>query len=884
MGSQYSSVEDLKNDATLRKMIENAIKGSIEQAREYQEQVTKVTIVDSKAHQIGSNYIYTDDYPLLGSPETPITFKQTTNATSVVKTNYLFSYFNKYPDKITQAIAYDSAGLSEKSSTDTDLSNWYDPKSIIEMLGYTVDEARFNFDKYGIEYKLLVAGMTSEEYKKQVQEEYDTTESARAIKRQWNQTYQVSYEFYKDKQDQLDALNEKLTQLWKSDDLTEEETKLTEIQNQISNLNTDVNAWLTDFTATDIFKAYRFKYLVKNNNENDYDFTKDSTVNDAYNAVVNNTLFKSTYQSVLNKFKTNLKQQMIENGTWDSSKTDDENLSPITSVKYLSFTLYFEDDYVSDFALSNANELKDLQKLIRAFINAFYSFTTKITYGALGDIANYVNSSEETREKFLPDFGSCGDQSVWSNAYDIYSTVKQEMSDAASLQIKISIEQAKFEKDHQDLQNQITEVQSQIETLTALLSSDEATTALTHYPYYETDPIDEDLLAKLREDKIKAELAFEKLEENDQQKDTMKLYDAQNKASNAESNVEFWKMCCQNTQTYAYFSSYQSQTSGVSFDTLRLYAKLYTDERIIKAREELIKETDEKLQQYITMAQVVEKANDEELNYLYTQFYTQYKEECEKHMGIDAIVNFDYEHHSDKKKIKKWLEEEGDYNIMKTNYETYKDALTNKETYQAEYDKMKKEYDAKYENYAEDYSNLLKNLSTYSTNYSTARSTWKHYNEVCGDGYTFMAFDDLYDLLVSGYTHNISDKIINIESKIENTVTNITESVYLLAMNIIHVEGRFAQKVSIVQDHTVLQSMADNLKEVETQVKSITFDTPIETKSSVNWSKIIRIIIIVIISLLAVFVIGLIIKKYIDKRRIRKQTIMWKDIELEDTD
>ena len=59
MGS-WTSIADMKNDPDFRKMLKEAIKGTITQANDYRSKVTKVEEPDAKARQVATNKITTD--------------------------------------------------------------------------------------------------------------------------------------------------------------------------------------------------------------------------------------------------------------------------------------------------------------------------------------------------------------------------------------------------------------------------------------------------------------------------------------------------------------------------------------------------------------------------------------------------------------------------------------------------------------------------------------------------------------------------------------------------------------------------------------------------------------------------------------------------------
>ena len=388
MGISVSSIEELKSNHVVRDMIKQAVKGTITQASDYQKEVQNVEIVNTQAHQVGMNYIYTKDNPLLADPETPITFTQTVKATSVVQTNYVFAYTRRNEDNTyIQALSYDLAGISVEDAVDKELPNWYDPVYLIKLLGLTPAEAHFNFDKNGIEYKLTLGEMDIEEYKKKVQQSFDSDNEKRTVKRQWNEKHTESYTYYSSKKKDLEEYTSQLEAITKSDEAKADAVELANVQSQQNDNDNQINAIISQFKTLSIWSAYKIKYiLIKDSGTDDYNVELDDETKRLYDEVVGNEIYKSSMADMKQKYREDTKAQLQQQNKWDSKKSDDENLKFISFITYLE--LYFNTKYNTGLADRYADKFVEFKSKIRSFEGAYSDFQINIAYKGLSDIAD----------------------------------------------------------------------------------------------------------------------------------------------------------------------------------------------------------------------------------------------------------------------------------------------------------------------------------------------------------------------------------------------------------------------------------------------------------------------------------------------------------------
>ena len=820
MGVAVSSLDELKTNSTIRDMIKNAIQGTITQASDYQEEVKNVQVVNTQAHQIGMNYVYTKDNPLLAEPDHPITFTQSVKANSVVQTNYLFAYMRKNEDNVyTQTISYDLAGISVKDAADEELPNWYDPMYLIKLLGLTPVEAKFNFDKNGIEYKLTQGETPIEDYKKTVQQSFDDEASHRNVKRQWNEDHAEAYAYYSDKQKQLDDLNKQLTDLTKTDEMEQTDVKMADIQQQQSTVDYDIQFDLSKFRNLTIWQAYKKKYILSDADANDdYDVSLDSDTKRLFDDVINDSVYKATLPDMRQKYRNDVKDSMQKAGKWDNKKSDDENLKYISFITY--FDLYSNSKYNDGLMEKYGDEYIDLKNKIKTFESAYSEFQINITYKAIADIKDTVDASKDDKKaksKLLPDFSK--NSGEWDETAELYDHLKDTMATRDDLKIEYREAMEKYMADHPKLKEQIDDITSKIDAIKAELSTQEASDAMTHYEYYETEPISDELIDKLNDDVFDATVKYNDLvkEDNEATQASKELFNAQCDMNTSKADIDYYKMIVSNSDLYKISAANISKDlpEDGNDDVKAALAKVTNDQKYIDSKKDLESKTKDYEQSFITKDAIVLNANDADLDIAYVNYLQIRQDWYDSVMGFEAVA--EHEDNDTKKYRKKNEDECKQYDDNYGSYKTSRDHYNG--VAKPRYDKLKKDYDAKYGTLFQDLSDALQNLEKFKGLYSTTQSTWRTYNEVCGDAYLFMSFDTYVEMLSSGYVQHIDKKISDITKIGENITENINESVYLYAMNIIHIEGRFTDNVKVVQSNDVLQEMKNGVAKVVKDVQ-----------------------------------------------------------------
>jgi predicted nucleic acid-binding Zn-ribbon protein len=85
-----------------------------------------------------------------------------------------------------------------------------------------------------------------------------------------------------------------------------------------------------------------------------------------------------------------------------------------------------------------------------------------------------------------------------------------------------------------------------------------------------------------------------------------------------------------------------------------------------------------------------------------------------------------------------------------------------------------------------------------------------------------LTFEQIYDILINNYKDTLTEKITNIDEKIENLKINIETSVSSFARNRIDISAYIEDSdINLVQSNEVYTKMFDELKELSQKVKLI---------------------------------------------------------------
>lgn len=164
----YNSIEEMRNDPSLRKLIKESINRIYDMQDEYYENVKEVKRVNVSSQVIGSNEVDSGGGVMIGKGEKGVVISQRTNLQTEIQTMYYGNFLSTSGESdeptehnsIIQLISSDMLGMTAKDNSDKEMPNFYDAMFVMkEMLGYgeNVVKAEFDFDNEGVRYVVASA-------------------------------------------------------------------------------------------------------------------------------------------------------------------------------------------------------------------------------------------------------------------------------------------------------------------------------------------------------------------------------------------------------------------------------------------------------------------------------------------------------------------------------------------------------------------------------------------------------------------------------------------------------------------------------------------------------------------------------------------------------
>jgi hypothetical protein len=216
-----------------------------------------------------------------------------------------------------------------------------------------------------------------------------------------------------------------------------------------------------------------------------------------------------------------------------------------------------------------------------------------------------------------------------------------------------------FEKNNPDITEELNKLGEEIKTITATLSTHEALLALKFYEYYETEPITRDLLTRVENDIEVYNSKMEVAKDDSKLKEMRSEYDKVFTAYTFASQDKDYDMV-QIQNNKAYQSNIKHITENMREENdkmIEIKNKITSSDVYKKAFDEYTKDAREEQKEYISVSEVVNFSQDENLLSLYYQYLTE-KDKYHNSITLEHIIN--YKHKDNKDTDVKKLKE--DYN------------------------------------------------------------------------------------------------------------------------------------------------------------------------------------------------------------------------------
>ena len=894
MGS-YNSIADMKNDPELREKIKASIQGVITVAEQSQNTYKRITNENSQAKQVGMNTIDTGNRPILSKGDVATILSQRGNLKSIIKTTHIAGFLQRQKtEPLVQLISTDLMNLTEEDACEKELPNWYDAKYLMELLGYQVDIAEFDFENNCIRYRIALGNQTYEEYKESVIDKYKQALLSHEMNAKYNAEYlfeRTRYEKLIEERDELQARNK---EIYESEIVSKITQKLSEVNNIVVSFDTEIQKAINDFTSTSMWRCYKHQYLlmVKPDSVNeagkvadDYKLDIDPKVKAAYDNITSDPIYQSSYNDICETYNEKYRKKIDEyNNISNADIKYEDEIKKVSFITYLN--LYFNNDYAGDVNAKYGSDYLDFLEKIKTFESLYTKFKKEIVLKAIYEAKGYKDKSYWDRKKFLEDYTECWEQEPWDKVDSTYTLIMNLMEQQDTAQIVYNQEYNKFKEANIDLFREVEDNNERIKEINSELSTDAATKALVYYEFWDTETIDQALLYKIRDERVKVELEYHDLSSlmNEEEQQRLKeFWTLEDKTFKAKNSITHYNIATVGNALYV--EIYNEYAPEFKIEDDEEYKKhktnLITNSVYLDTYSKMSGDLMDYQKAYITIGKIVLEANDPELSDLFMTYLNYTEDLINKNLGIDAMV---YRVNNDSKWKKLREEKEDLLKSMNENYEAYKNSVNEYAELNARYIVAKREFDEKNDTKYKNSIKALARLKALNNAYSTNKLIWEEYDNVVNDTMKEMKLDDLYEILSAGFVQKISSKVDNYTAKVQNIITNISQAVSMTALNEIKTSGLFTnytvkQKNDLEQElrfnFVALQESVSNIKNLA-KTKDITstnisqrlneIDKPKEVEeSSIN---ILTIIIIVGAVLLGLLVIALVFKSRRPKRRV----------------
>ena len=287
----YSSIEDLKNDATIRDLIKEAINSVYEMQEQYKESVKEVTKIDVDSDVIGTNDVSSGGGVMIGKGDKGITISQSTNLQTEMQTMYYGNFLSNNDEPIVQFVSLDMLDVTKKDNSESEMPNFYDPVYVMTSLGYNVSYAEFDFENNRIKYSIDY-GEAKDQMDEQSIEEFEKMNEIQVENKSHNEKYKVQRKHLLEVQEKLEKVKEEYNKLFEKGEGAVKGTDILSVESEISFAQQNV-----DKDVTDLQSNYLVKKKIKKKTENN-DIKLDPKVEEKLNLVKENAIYKDNIETI----------------------------------------------------------------------------------------------------------------------------------------------------------------------------------------------------------------------------------------------------------------------------------------------------------------------------------------------------------------------------------------------------------------------------------------------------------------------------------------------------------------------------------------------------------------------------------------------------------
>lgn len=200
----FNSIEELKGSEEIRNLIKESINSVYEMQEEYHKNIKEVKSVDVSSEVIGNNVVNSGGGVMIGKGE-GINISQNINLETELQTVYYANFLSRTKEPIVSMISLDMVNVDTKDNSEAEMPNYYDPEYVMNMLGFNVESAEFDFDNDRIKYKVNYGGL-ADTVKTDAIKAYNEANAENADNKLINEKNESKRDYYLDLEEKQKAL------------------------------------------------------------------------------------------------------------------------------------------------------------------------------------------------------------------------------------------------------------------------------------------------------------------------------------------------------------------------------------------------------------------------------------------------------------------------------------------------------------------------------------------------------------------------------------------------------------------------------------------------------------------------------------------------------
>lgn len=200
----FNSIEELKGSEEIRNLIKESINSVYEMQEEYHKNIKEVKSVDVSSEVIGNNVVNSGNGVMIGKGD-GINISQNINLETELQTVYYANFLSRTKEPIVSMISLDMVNVDTKDNSEAEMPNYYNPEYVMNMLGFNVESAEFDFDNDRIKYKVNYGGLANT-VKTDAIKAYNEANAENANNKLINEKNESKRDYYLDLEEKQKAL------------------------------------------------------------------------------------------------------------------------------------------------------------------------------------------------------------------------------------------------------------------------------------------------------------------------------------------------------------------------------------------------------------------------------------------------------------------------------------------------------------------------------------------------------------------------------------------------------------------------------------------------------------------------------------------------------